>query len=235
MATVQTIIDQVRAQVETTSGRLTDAILFDWINDAVADLFDELLTEVPEYFDVATANVNLVAGTETYWPSASIAQLLGVDYLKDNNGTNPEYKTLTLVAFEERNELAGQRYPVETTSQGEPTHYAHRGSAAYIYPKPTENKTNGLRFHYIVEPTEYTDTTDALDDWLDDRRIYRFCVTFCCERHKMRDETQEDVQVFNTWKRDQLQRIVRRIKKFSKSGPRTVTMHRRKVFGQRRN
>lgn len=232
MTTVQNVIDRVRNQLDNNSGRLSDAVLIDWINDETQELFDELLPEVPDYFPLASQSVNLVSGTESYWTSmVDIAQFRGLDYLVE--GTT--YRTLVPIDFNDRNEANGDRYPMEPAATGEPTHYILRGENAYIRPVPTASKTNGLRFWYIVEPSRYTAVGNTLETWISKARAESFIVAGCCARSKARDELQEDIMPFKQiWQANMLAKLKLRLRKYHKGGAKTVSMERRPRFGQRR-
>lgn len=148
-AMVRERADMTGSAFVADSGNSLDAI----INAACGELYDILVTKFEDYF-VSSANVTLVAGTESYalsGISTSFYKLLGVDILDGSR-----YRTLHRFSFSERNESSGHNANPLSRMR-----YQLRGSSLYFHPAPGVAGT--ARVWFVPRATQLSAGVDTFD------------------------------------------------------------------------
>lgn len=98
--TLQTIADRARFYADQRSASfVNDTEMLSLINDAVGDLYDEMVAAYGENYFASTSTVTLTAGTSSYALPADFYKLIGVDF---QIGTG-QYVTLVPYPENERN------------------------------------------------------------------------------------------------------------------------------------
>lgn len=97
--TLQSIADRARVHADMkSSGFISDTQILGIINEAYAELYDELVSSYENYF-ATTQDLTLIQGTDSYSLPTDFYKMLGVDYQVNNNA----YITLMPYNESERN------------------------------------------------------------------------------------------------------------------------------------
>lgn len=201
--TLQSLIDDVRARADMDGdGHVTDAMITTWLNQGIAELWDELVYADPDsYYETDTFST--VANTESYTLPDDFYQVRGVDVVM--NGRRFPLEPLT---FQER---IG---PATTLSgyEGEPfMRYSIRrrsidGSTSSIFFDPPPTGVYSILLHYVQAPQLLADPSDVLDGvagWEDYPVVY--AVIAALDRQEQS----------STFARADLERISARIKRMA--------------------
>jgi hypothetical protein len=132
---------------DTSGAQITDADLYDWINDALIDIARRI-----EY-DTSSISMNVTDGTETYY----VGNIYIISIALDG-------RMLRQTTFREMDQRFPNRY--ETVIKGTPEMYWMRSGFAYLYPIPDAASAGNSRLvaTYIQVPNTVNSTADISTD-----------------------------------------------------------------------
>jgi hypothetical protein len=144
------VAERVKRQFGDPDGRqITDYDILLWINTSKQDI----ISQNPILKDSAATNV--VANQDLYtYPSERVQYIEALHY---------EGVPLQYYSFQE-----AQAYILSTIPEGEqieavkPQIWYERAGDIYLYPKPKENITNGLRMFFVKQPEDLAQLSDTL-------------------------------------------------------------------------
>lgn len=229
--TVSELATEIRANLDTTSGRLTDTILLPWLNEGAGQLYAALVNKFEDYFvadpplskDIVASQESYLMANETPNPDdAHVFKLRGVDYKIDS----VNYRPLTRMELSARNDFSDV---LSNVSFGDPAFYFVHGNKIFLRPIPSAAKTGGLRLWYVprwerwtaVDSTEVPLQFENNPDWLN------VVVYHCCMMGEIRDQG-ERASTFKTLKDEVLLNIQSQAKSRDAGQPRSVNMIRRR-------
>lgn len=162
MATVATVLNFVRAQVQTDSNGLTDANGIIFANEALLDYHRQLITHGVDASQLQESYRDGLAGTGTYLYPTDMFFLKAIE-LNYQNTNAQEYVTAYQVDV---SNLAGSN-SFSWLRQNQATFspmFDDRGDWFEIFPTPTSssNVSQLIRIFYFLAPTEYTATSDTI-------------------------------------------------------------------------
>jgi hypothetical protein len=147
------VANSVKRQFGDPDGRqIVDADILEWVNQAQQEIIT--LNGVLKQ----TAQTNIVAQQDIYeYDSERIQYIEGIHY--DGVPLEP-YTFQEAEAY-----ILRYKWDSEMITQGtdvKPLIWYERAGVVYLYPKPQENITNGLRMFFSEQPTELTQLSDLL-------------------------------------------------------------------------
>lgn len=158
--TLLTLRTKVRTRGEFLDPFVTDTELTGYVNDSIAELYDELLKLDPSRYRTASSNIAVVSGTGSYDISSAAAtfyQLLGVEVADSRSSTG--WVNLDRYNFDERNDY-------ELLTEKTDARYELRGGYLYLHPVPTWSAN--VRLIFIPVPVALSadgDTWDSVNKW----------------------------------------------------------------------
>jgi len=158
--TLLTLRTAVRTRGEFLDPFVTDTELTGYVNDSIAELYDELLKLDPSRYRSVSSNIPVVSGTGSYLVStyaATFYQLLGVEVADSRSATG--WSNLSRYNFEERNDY-------ELRTEKVDARYEVRGGYLYLLPEPTWSAN--VRLIFIPVPVALSangDTWDSVNKW----------------------------------------------------------------------
>lgn len=128
------------------------ARVYEYINAAMGELYDLLVTAYEDYF-YSTSDVTLVSGTESYDLPTDFYKAVKV-YYKESNGARWDMARFTM------SELADRTYGVPSVAESRHLRYRIMGDKIIFHPEPLASGT--VELWYIPELTKLaTDGSDA--------------------------------------------------------------------------
>jgi hypothetical protein len=147
------VANSVKRQFGDPDGRqIVDADILEWINQAQQEIItlNGILKQ--------TAQRNIVSGQDTYeYDSERVQYIEAIHY--DGVPLEP-YTFQEAEAY-----ILRYKWDSEMITQGtdvKPLIWYERAGVVYLYPKPAENITNGLRMFFSEQPTELTALSSVL-------------------------------------------------------------------------
>lgn len=162
MATLATVLNFVRAQVQTDSNGLTDANGIIFANEALLDYHRELISHGVDASQLQESYRDGAAGVGTYLYPTDMFFLKAIE-LNYQNTHQQEYVPAHQVDVSNlagNNSFSWLRSNQNTLSPM----FDDRGDWYEIFPTPTSanNVSQMIRIFYFLAPTEYTATTDTI-------------------------------------------------------------------------
>ena len=158
------LMAKCRQRVDMTNSKfVTDLELIGYINLAMADLHDILVTSYEDYYILDTDYV--VPGSNPGTLPANFYKALGVDLSMNGSfdGSSITYR-LRPYSFQERNAYSN---PLMTAAVFTNTFYNIRGNKIHFIPNPTVGGV--IRLYYIPEASYFVeDTSSAYNDEIKD-------------------------------------------------------------------
>lgn len=193
LATIRTAI---RERGEISDVYVTDTVMDSWINSAIKDLYDHILTVNQDYFVSVSNNISISSGTDSYSLPSDFAHLLRTEVLYQGDN---DWRPLERFMLSERSNY--------TYFDGTKLNWRYRvmGDLLYISPVPTESGT--VRLWYVpVPPTlsDDADTEDFIFGWDE------YVILDCLIRHAQKEES--DHMPFAAKQAACLERILSRAK-----------------------
>ena len=190
------IRDLIRARGEIRSVYVSDSDLTDWINSAIKDLYDQIISVNQDYFVRVSDNISVVSGTDKYSLPHDFADLLRVEVLYQSPS---DWRPLERFNLSERS----------NSNLNTPTKlfWRYRVMDDFIYLAPTPAESGTLRLWYVPVPPTMSDdaeTAEFIFGWDE------YVVCDCLERHANKEES--DATPFTTKKFQTLERILSRAK-----------------------
>ena len=158
---LQTLLDRIRSRCDSRALRQTNAILTDWINEAVCELWEKVSDANPKWRFQAFPTIDIVLGTQDYaipdacFRVARIDMLLeGGDWIPMNNCPFMEVQFIT--------SNIGSRSGVR---------YCLNGDRVYLDCPPGWSQLGGLKFWGTPVPAQYdpllpaTSVLDFIHGW----------------------------------------------------------------------
>lgn len=167
---------QRRGSYENSSD-ITDAILNDFINEAISETYDLLVQRWADYY-ITRGTLVTVAGTDTVALPTTFYKLRKLEVVDDASPSG--YRRLTPVDLEVSHTLGAQ-----VTAK----HYRYRIEAGNLVLMPTPTVVESLRLFYIPYATKLSadgDTFDGINGYEE------LAVQFALLRCKMREELPTD-------------------------------------------
>lgn len=133
------VANSVKRQFGDPDGRqITNDDILNWINSAQQDI----ISQNPILKD--SAQTNVVSGQDIYtYPSESIQYIEALHY----NAVPLEYYT-----FQEAQTYILSNPDADIVQDVKPSIWYERAGNIYLFPKPLENVTNGLRLFFVRQP-----------------------------------------------------------------------------------
>ena len=133
------VANAVKRQFGDPDGRqITNDDILNWINSAQQDI----ISQNPILKD--SAQTNVVSGQDIYtYPSESIQYIEALHY----DGVPLEYYT-----FQEAQTYILSNPDADIVQDVKPSIWYERAGNIYLFPKPLENVTNGLRLFFVRQP-----------------------------------------------------------------------------------
>lgn len=157
--TLANVLSFARAQAQTDSNGLTDALGIIFANEALQDFHRELVnkgvdaSQLQESYTSGTAN----QGTYLYPTDMMFLKAIELDYT-GAGGVN--YKTASQVDVSNLPE--GSFSWLRANASTETPQFDDHGDWFEIFPTPTRAISNLMRIFYFLKPTEYTATSDTV-------------------------------------------------------------------------
>tara|TARA_R110000824_G_scaffold94917_4_gene228638 strand:+ start:349 stop:1014 length:666 start_codon:yes stop_codon:yes gene_type:complete len=141
---------------------ITDSELVGWINIALAELHDILVTTYEDYY-VSTEDYSLPADNPGTLPD-SFYKAIGVDLSMSGSfeGSNVVYR-MRPYSFQER---AAYSNPLMTASRSTSTFYNIRGNEIHFIPNPTVGAA--VRLYYVPEASYFSEAAIQPGDTIGD-------------------------------------------------------------------
>ena len=166
---------QARGSYENSTD-ITTALLNDFINEAIAEVYDIIVGKWVDYYTVLSANIAVTAGTASYAVPTDFYKLRKVEMLY--SGT--EYRRL----FPHDLDVA-HRYTTPVRQKA----YRYRLQAGNIVLVPVPASTETMRIYYIPFATRLSadgDTFDGINNYEE------LVIQLALKRCKMREELPTD-------------------------------------------
>jgi hypothetical protein len=143
------VANSVKRQFGDPDGRqITNDDILNWINSAQQDI----ISQNPILKD--SAQTNVVSGQDIYtYPSESIQYIEALHY----NAVPLEYYT-----FQEAQTYILSNPDADIVQDVKPSIWYERAGNIYLFPKPLENVTNGLRLFFVRQPANLASLGDTL-------------------------------------------------------------------------
>jgi len=143
------VANSVKRQFGDPDGRqITNNDILSWINNAQQDI----ISQNPILKD--SAQTNVVSGQDIYtYPSESIQYIEALHY----NGVPLEHYT-----FQEAQTYILSNPNADIVKDVKPSIWYERAGNIYLFPKPLENVTNGLRLFFVRQPANLASLGDTL-------------------------------------------------------------------------
>lgn len=140
---------RVKGQFGDTSGaQISDDAILRWINDAQREIVNtNFLLRGTKYTDI-------VAGQHDY--SFPEDKVLAIEAIYVDG------RPIEGVSIQQAREFASKRDPKFDMQSKTPIAWSERAGIITLYPKPSENLTNGLKIEYLKVPTPIVLMTDTL-------------------------------------------------------------------------
>jgi hypothetical protein len=152
--TLTQLVDRVLDRADLTDSDFpVSARVRDYINDAMAELYDIMTVAYEDYF-VSTSDISLVADTESYNLPSDFFKALKVFYKSGDN----RY----LVRRFNLNEITNTNMSPILPFMGDESGIRYRIMANKIYFTPTPNSSGTVELWYIPELTKFA--TDGSED-----------------------------------------------------------------------
>lgn len=181
MATLQSIVDFARAQVQTDSNGLTNANGIIFANEALVDFHRKLVDRGVDASQLQESYEDGVLNTGVYLYPTDMLFLKAIE-LNYSNTNAQDYQVASQVDV---SNLAGWNSFSQLRTNGNPTspQFDDRGDSFEIFPTPTGgmNVTQLIRIFYYLKPTEYTALSDtvAYPESMDLRILgWRICASY---------------------------------------------------------
>lgn len=133
----QALLDRIRARCDSRTIRQDNTILIDWINEAIAELWEVVSNANPRWRFEAFTPINIVAGTQDYGLPDACFRVGRVDLLLDTGDwvpiTNCQFME---VEFRTSTNRVGTRVGMR---------YALNGERLYFERNPSWSKTGGMK------------------------------------------------------------------------------------------
>ncbi len=166
MANITELRTRLTRQLGEQDGTYTDAYLTDYLNQAydyvvsfIQNEINDTLWDDPNWGNVAIGYVDLVANQQSYslvsdTDSADITDIYAV-FAKQS--ISSDYTRVMRTNIQKSPEIADE----DTGRSDRPYQYMYSGSNIIVYPKPSSNITNGLKYYYsrAQKAFETADTT----------------------------------------------------------------------------
>ncbi len=160
--TLQTVIDYVRAQVQTDANGLTDTKAIIFANEANADFHRRLVnagvdaSQTQESYTSGTAN----QGTYLYPTDMLFLKAIELNYADTNTQNYQVANQIDVSNIAGGNSFSWLRLNANKYSP----QFDDRGDQYEIFPTPTsaDNVTNLIRIFYFLKPTLYTALSDTV-------------------------------------------------------------------------
>jgi hypothetical protein len=153
--TLSALRSRIRERGEIDNNYISDAVLNDWINESLADLYDQIVATSSDYF-LDSSNINVVSGTDAYALPATFYKALGVDV---NEGG--QWFSMRRFNWGERN-----TFNVVSGQNQRTSGYRIMGGNLRIIPSPSWSST--VRLWFIPAPPKLVldaDTWDGIAGW----------------------------------------------------------------------
>jgi hypothetical protein len=143
------VANSVKRQFGDPDGRqITNDDILNWINSAQQDI----ISQNPILKD--SAQTNVVSGQDIYtYPSESIQYIEALHY----DGVPLEHYT-----FQEAQTYILSNPDADIVQDVKPSIWYERAGNIYLFPKPLENVTNGLRLFFVRQPANLASLGDTL-------------------------------------------------------------------------
>lgn len=143
------VANAVKRQFGDPDGRqITDSDILNWINSAQQDI----VSQNPILKDAA--NTNVVSGQDLYtYPSEKIQYIEALHY----DGVPLEY-----YSFQEAQTYILGNPDNDIVADVKPSIWYERAGNIYLYPKPLENVTDGLRLFFVRQPDNLATLSETL-------------------------------------------------------------------------
>lgn len=143
------VANAVKRQFGDPDGRqITDNDILNWINSAQQDI----VSQNPILKDAA--NTNVVSGQDLYtYPSEKIQYIEALHY----DGVPLEY-----YSFQEAQTYILGNPDNDIVADVKPSIWYERAGNIYLYPKPLENVTDGLRLFFVRQPDNLAALSETL-------------------------------------------------------------------------
>lgn len=148
--TLTALTSRIRERGEFASGYISDAVLKDWINESIAELYDLICSVSKDYY-LSSQTVTVSSGTNSYDLATAFYKCIGVDIIDGSGQT----RNMQRYNFSERNQYQN------SGSDKTVTRYRVQGSKLYLEPTPTYS--GSITVWYVPVPTLLSATTDTLD------------------------------------------------------------------------
>ena len=162
MATVTTILNFARAQVQTDSNGLTDANGLIFLNESLLDLHRQLISHGVDASQVQESYMDAVSGQGTYLYPSDLFFLKAIE-VNLTTGNPQDYQTCNQIDV---SNLPGGNSFSYLRLQGSPFNpqFDDRGDWFEVFPTPLTgmNLSQAFRIFYFLEPTEYVSTSDTV-------------------------------------------------------------------------
>lgn len=199
---------RIRDRGEFLAPYFTDSELNNLINDAIAALWDILISLDEDWDTKESSNIAITSGTQSYSLPADFYILRGVDLVESTANTG--YITLSPHPFAQRND-AWQGVASEKWL----TTWEVRNGKLYLLPKP--NWSGNVIVHYIPTPTVLSSDETTFDS----RNLWtEWVILYCCSLCAMKQE-----QDPNTWLRllSHTEKRIARVRKHNRATAKRVT------------
>ena len=143
------VANSVKSQFGDPDGRqITNDDILNWINSAQQDI----ISQNPILKD--SAQTNVVSGQDIYtYPSESIQYIEALHY----DGVPLEHYT-----FQEAQTYILSNPDADIVQDVKPSIWYERAGNIYLFPKPLENVTNGLRLFFVRQPANLASLGNTL-------------------------------------------------------------------------
>ena len=143
------VANSVKRQFGDPDGRqITNDDILNWINSAQQDI----ISQNPILKD--SAQTNVVSGQDIYtYPSESIQYIEALHY----DGVPLEHYT-----FQEAQTYILSNPDADIVQDVKPSIWYERAGNIYLFPKPLENVTNGLRLFFVRQPANLASLGNTL-------------------------------------------------------------------------
>jgi hypothetical protein len=167
--TLTTMIARVRRETDqeydtavVSAPAVTDASITDWINEGIAEAWQQLVIADPDRA-LTTTTITTVAGTEEYALPSGFVAIRGLDYPVGSYSVDVEP-----YAFAERNQLQGPSAIAAALGGAAPFRYCVQrngvsGSAARLSLRPIPTAVVTLTIHYVATPAALSAGADTFD------------------------------------------------------------------------
>jgi len=160
---LSTIFEKTRKITNTNSTTLSDVDLLSLTNETYLDIQRSLANEEIELFGTIK-KTDLVAGQANYSLPSDLLTILRLEINYDDPTDEDKWKKIDQADL---GNLPYEWYELLKTQPKTKPLMDLFGGQVFIFPKPEEDKANGLRIWYIVKQPEFTSTSDEIPAILD--------------------------------------------------------------------